>query len=64
MKVTPGADALALAEFARDELGLQHFVACLAGEDAPPPSELLKSLGVQDADFGSLFLAEHVPVAA
>tara|TARA_B110001452_G_scaffold244945_1_gene229300 strand:+ start:955 stop:1536 length:582 start_codon:yes stop_codon:yes gene_type:complete len=64
MKVAPGADALALAEFARAELGISHFVACLAGEDAPPPSELLRGLGVEDADFSSLFLAEHVPVAA
>ena len=63
IRVQPGVEALGLAAFAHDELGVRHFVACLAGETAPTPSELLKSLGVSDADFAALFLAEHVPGA-
>ena len=49
-----------------EELGLLHFMACLANKQAPRPSELLKALGVArpDADYGKLMLAEHVPDAA
>ena len=58
--------ALDLVRHAHHELELLHFVACLAGKDAPHPSELLKAIGVKaaDADMGALFLAEHVPDAA
>ena len=62
----PGPGALELARFAHEELGLLHFMACLANKQAPRPSELLKALGVArpDADYGKLMLAEHVPDAA
>ena len=64
--VHPGPRALELAKFAHEELGLLHFMACLANKQAPRPSELLKALGVArpDADYGKLMLAEHVPDAA
>jgi hypothetical protein len=63
---SPNADPLRLVRFAHTELGLLHFAACLAGVQAPRPSELLKAVGVRaaDASFGPIFLAEHVPDAA
>ena len=66
LRVHPGPRALELAKFAHEELGLLHFMACLANKQAPRPSELLKALGVArpDADYGKLMLAEHVPDAA
>ena len=58
--------ALKLVQFAYEELGLLHHVACLAGKHSPRPSEVLKAagLGPLDANFGPIFLAEHVPEAA
>ena len=58
--------ACELAKHAYEELGLLHFHACLAGRESARPSELLSALGVRraDANFGALFLAEHVPDAA
>jgi hypothetical protein len=66
LRVAPGAGALKLVQFAHDELGLLHHMACLAGMRSPRPSEVLKAAGVgpADANFGPIFLAEHVPDAA
>ena len=65
-RVAPAAGALKLVQFAYEELGLLHHVACLAGKHSPRPSEVLKAagLGPLDANFGPIFLAEHVPEAA
>jgi len=62
----PAAGALKLVQFAYEELGLLHHVACLAGKHSPRPSEILKAagLGPLDANFGPIFLAEFVPEAA
>lgn len=59
----PGHDALELARVAHQELNLLHFYTCLAGKQAPRPSDLLQALGVQgaSANLSSMFLAEHVP---
>ena len=64
VRVAAGADP-ALLVAARDE-GATDFVSCLAGKAAPRPSAVLQALGVRppDANFGTLFLAEHVPDAA
>ena len=61
VRVAAGADP-ALLVAARDE-GATDFVSCLAGKAAPRPSAVLQALGVRppDANFGTLFLAEHVP---
>jgi len=61
-----GVDAYRLMKFAHKDLGMLHFMSCLAGKQAPKPSELLKALGVRPADaaFGNMYLAEHVPDAA
>ena len=66
LRVAPAAGALKLVQFAYEELGLLHHVACLAGKHSPRPSEVLKAagLGPLDANFGPIFLAEHVPEAA
>ena len=66
LRIKPSASALELATFAHKELELLHFVGCLAGKQAPKPSDLLSAVGVRraDADFGKLFLAEFVPDAA
>lgn len=62
----PGAESLEQIAFAHEELELLHFYSCLAGKHAPRPSEVLQSLGAKpvDVNFGSLYLAEHVPDAA
>jgi hypothetical protein len=67
--IAPGrsdAEALKLVRYAHAELGLLHFAACLAGKQAPRPTELLKATGVKPADMNmsALMLAEHVPDAA
>ncbi|KAL1520154.1 hypothetical protein AB1Y20_023624 [Prymnesium parvum] len=64
--VAPGTHAAPLMAFAHRELGVLHFMSCLAGTRAPRPSEVLAALGVakSDAAYSSLFLAEHVPDAA
>mmetsp|Transcript_22398 Transcript_22398/g.73097 ORF Transcript_22398/g.73097 Transcript_22398/m.73097 type:complete len:211 (+) Transcript_22398:185-817(+) len=64
VRIAAGADP-ALLVAARDE-GATDFVSCLAGKAAPRPSAVLQALGVRppDANFGTLFLAEHVPDAA
>ena len=64
--VTPGPQALKLMQYAHKELDMLHFKACIAGREASRPSDLLRALGIKpaDANFGSLFLAEHVPDAA
>ena len=66
LRVAPAAGALKLVQFAYEELGLLHHVACLAGKHSPRPSEILKAagLGPLDANFGPIFLAEFVPEAA
>ena len=66
LRVAPAAGALKLVQFAYEELGLLHHVTCLAGKHSPRPSEVLKAagLGPLDANFGPIFLAEHVPEAA
>lgn len=58
--------ALKLAQHAHRDLELLHFYACLAGVEAPRPTELLPALGMKRPDFafGKLCLAEHVPDAA
>ena len=66
VRVAAGADP-ALLVAARDE-GATDFVCLVlvAGKAAPRPSAVLQALGVRppDANFGTLFLAEHVPDAA
>ena len=66
LRVAPAASALTLVQFAYDELGLLHHMACLAGKHSPRPSEILKAAGrgPLDANFGPIFLAEFVPEAA
>jgi len=68
LRITPtgGDAALELAQHAHSELSLLHFYGCIAGREAPRPSDLLAALGMRKSDFnfGSLVLAEHVPDAA
>lgn len=66
LQFEPGLASLALARTARDDLGVRHFVACVAGKHAPRPSDLLKALGLKppDVNISALYLAEHVPDAA
>ena len=63
---TPAPDALKLVKYAHEILEMQHFYSCLAGVNAPKPTEILKACSLRPADMasGPLMLAEFVPDAA
>eukprot|EP00967_Tisochrysis_lutea_P132168 scaffold230487_cov31-Tisochrysis_lutea.AAC.1 len=65
LRLASSPGGLALARMAREELGVRHFLSCIAGKSAPRPSDLFKSLGMgpPSVNTGALFLAEHVPDA-
>jgi len=65
LRIAPGGGALKAAAYAHKEAGVVHFISCIAGISAPPPSDLLRALGISgpDVDTAKLFLAEHVPTA-
>ena len=65
LRISPGRGALEVAAMAHKNVGVVHFLSDLAGTTAPPPSDLLRALGVSgaDVDTAKLMLAEHVPSA-